>query len=185
MSQENTVLENSYKSIYDNAGFNNALFTGDGEPALETSLKRDLSFVWGFVQKLEAFYNLSINNHYNFKDYQLSLKILPLSPYNEKEKLEVLHQAATLGVGVIDYVVATGVKQVDLESTIELEEFLQLTDRLRPLQSSHTQSSTVGESEQEASQEDITKKDVSTEPSKTEDNLPVDEKDSTEDEEKE
>lgn len=185
MSQENTVLANSYKSIYDNAGFNNALFTGDGEPALETSLKRDLSFVWGFVQKLEAFYNLSINNHYNFKDYQLSLKILPLSPYNEKEKLEVLHQAATLGVGVIDYVVATGVKQVDLESTIELEEFLQLTDRLRPLQSSHTQSSTVGESEQEASQEDITKKDVSTEPSKTEDNLPVDEKDSTEDEEKE
>ena len=182
MSQENTVLSNAYKSIYDNAGFNNYLFTGEGEPALDASLKRDLSFVWGFVQKLEAFYNLSINNHFNFRDYQLSLKILPLSPFNEKEKLEVLHQAATLGVGVIDYVVATGVKQVDLESTIELEEFLNLTDRLRPLQSSHTQSSTVGETEEKTPQTEDKPLD---ETSKTEDNLPVEEEDSKEDEEKE
>lgn len=182
MSQENTVLSNAYKSIYDNAGFNNYLFTGEGEPALDASLKRDLSFVWGFVQKLEAFYNLTINNHFNFKEYQLSLKILPLSPFNEKEKLEVLHQAATLGVGVVDYVVATGVKQVDLESTIELEEFLNLTDRLRPLQSSHTQSSTVGETEKTASQPG---EPASDETSKTEDNLPEEKKDSKEDEEKE
>lgn len=183
MSQENTVLSNAYKSIYDNAGFNNDLFTGDSEPSLDASLRRDLSFVWGYVQKLEAFYNLAINNHFNFKEYQLSLKILPISTFNEREKLEVLHQAATLGVGVVDYVVAVGVKQVDLESTIELEEFLDLTNRLRPLQSSHTQSSTVGDTEEKTSQDEDKK--TQKETSKTEENLPEDKEDSKEDEEKE
>lgn len=146
VGQENKTLVNAYKNIYDNAGFNNDLFSGDSETALNVSLKRDISYVWSYVQKLESFYNLALNNGKNFKDYQISLKLLPISPYNEAEKLEVYHQAATLGVGVIDYIVATGTKQVDLESTLELEESLDLTHRLVPLQSSHTQSVTGSDS---------------------------------------
>ncbi len=44
-SQENKVLQNAYKTIYDNAGFNNELFSGDIAESLDASLKRDLSFV--------------------------------------------------------------------------------------------------------------------------------------------
>jgi hypothetical protein len=68
--------------------------------------------------------------------------------------LTALHQSATLGVGVLDYIVATGTKQVDLEATIELEEFLDLTNRLVPLQSSHTQSSTVSEGNEDGEESD-------------------------------
>jgi hypothetical protein len=44
-SRENKVLLNAYKTIFDNAGFNNELFSGDAEESLNASLKRDLSFV--------------------------------------------------------------------------------------------------------------------------------------------
>lgn len=144
---QNETLQNSYKSIYDNAGINNSLFAGDDADALKISLRRDEAYVWGFIEQITNFYNVAINNIKNFGNYQLSLKILPITVYNEDDKLECLHQSATLGVGVLDYVVGTGTKQVDLEASLELEEFLDLSNRLVPLQSSHTQSSTVGGTE--------------------------------------
>lgn len=152
IGEKNEVLQNSYRGIYSNAGLNDAVFTGEG--TIDISLKRDMSYVWSFVQKLEAFYNLALNNIKSFGPFQLSLKILDISPYNESDKLTSLHQSATLGVGVLDYIVATGTKQVDLEATIELEEFLDLTNRLVPLQSSHTQSSTVSQGDEDGEESD-------------------------------
>ena len=47
---------------------------------------------------------------------------------------------------MLDLIVASGTKQVDIESTLELEENLNLVERLRPLQSSHVQSGASGTS---------------------------------------
>lgn len=149
VAEKNEILQNSFRSIFNNAGFNESLFAGESVETINVSLKRDMSYVWKFVQKLEAFYNLALNHIKSFGAWQVDLKILDVSPYNEKERFETLHQSATLGVGVLDYIVATGTKQIDLEATIELEEFLDLTNRLVPLQSSHTQSSTVSENKEE------------------------------------
>lgn len=44
-SQENKVLQNAYKTIYDNAGFNNEIFSGDSDASLTASVNRDLTFV--------------------------------------------------------------------------------------------------------------------------------------------
>ena len=74
----------------------------------------------------------------------MSLKMLPISKYTEEDDKRVYKEAATLGVGILDYIVASGIKQVDLESTLELEEYLDLNNRLRPLSTSYTQSSTGG-----------------------------------------
>lgn len=184
VGQENKTLSNAYKTIYDNAGFNNELFSGDSDYSLSVSLKRDEVYVWNFVQKIESFYNLAINNCKHFhKNYQLSLKMLPISFYNEGEKLEIYHQAATLGVGVIDYIVATGTKQVDLESTLELEESLDLMNRLVPLQSSHTQSATSTEGGNNGMED--APKEGEDDTSKEDANDEVNTKDSKENEEKE
>ena len=142
-STENKVLENAYKSIFDNAGFNNSLFVGDSVEALKTSLNRDMRFVWGYIEQLSNFYNLAINNLFNFGVYQLSFKILPISPYNEEEKLGLYRDNATLGIGIVDCLVASGIKQSDIEATLDMEEFLDLHDRLLPLASSYTQSSST------------------------------------------
>ena len=140
MGQENKALSNAYKSIYDNGGFNNALFTDSSDQSLKVSIARDKSLVWNLIEQLVNFYNLAANNLFKFGTYQLSFRVLPISPYDEKEKLEQYRANASLGVGVVDFIVASGIPQIDLESTLELEEQLDLVKRLMPLQSSHTQS---------------------------------------------
>lgn len=187
-SVQTDTLQNSYKSIYDNAGINNNLFVGENADALNVSLRRDEAYVWGFIEQITNFYNVAINNIKNFGNYQLSLKILPITVYNEDAKLECLHQSATLGVGVLDYVVGTGTKQVDLEASLELEEFLDLSNRLVPLQSSHTQSSTVsdtkkdGDDSKDPNKEEVPEKEID-ESSSKEDSKDEDENKNSKEEE--
>lgn len=153
LSHENKALSNAYKSIYDNAGFNNALFSGGNADSLKVSIKRDMNFVWTYVEQIVNFYNLAANNLFKFGTYQLSFRVLPISPYDEKEKLELYKASATLGVGVIDFMVASGTPQIDIESTLQLEESLDLVSRLKPLQSSHTQSLTDEKDPQKTKEE--------------------------------
>lgn len=148
---ENKTLLQAYESIYDNAGINRGVFSGDSAESITASITRDLNFVWNFIERIVAFYNLAINNLYNFQQYQVSLRVLPISPYNEQEKLRYYSDNATLGVGKLDLMMASGIKQVDLDSTIELEEFLNLSERLKPLQSAHTQSSSAEDGAKEDS----------------------------------
>ena len=139
VNQENQALTKAYKAIFDNAGFNYELFGGDSADSIAASLNRDMNFVWKHIEQLVSFYNLAANNLFKFGSYQLSFRVLPISPYNEKEKLELYRANASLGVGVIDLIVASGTRQVDIEATLQLEESLDLVNRLKPLHSSHTQ----------------------------------------------
>lgn len=52
--------------------------------------------------------------------------------------LNFYREGATLGVSKLEYIVATGTKQINIESKIELEQFLKL-DQLKPLSTSYTQ----------------------------------------------
>jgi hypothetical protein len=107
--------------------------------------------------------------------------VLPISPYNEKDKLEYYTANAQYGVGKLDLMMASGIKQVDLESTIELEQFLDLAHRLTPLQSSHTQSSSAEGGDKETPKEG---EDVDA-PTDKKDATPEEEKDPAKNEEKE
>lgn len=66
--------------------------------------------------------------------------------------MEVYRQNATLGIGKIDYLVASGVKQKHIEDTFELENFLDLS-RITPLQSAHTQTADDRKDEDETSKD--------------------------------
>ena len=61
-TSENEVLSKAFKAIFNNAGFNSAIFTAESVSALQMSLVRDKGFVWRHVQKLVNFYNIAINN---------------------------------------------------------------------------------------------------------------------------
>lgn len=45
---------------------------------------------------------------------------------------------ATLGVGKLDYLIASGIKQRNIQDTFELESFLEL-EKITPMQTSYTQ----------------------------------------------
>ena len=135
---EADTLEKSFKAIFHNAGFNSGIFTSDSVEALNMSLIRDKGMVWKYVQAILNFYNLVINNSFDFKGYQADIDILPISPYTYNDDIEVYKENASLGVGKLDYIIAAGTKQKHIEDTFELESFLHL-ERITPLQSSYTQ----------------------------------------------
>ena len=137
-SKENKTLTNAYNAIYDNSGENNSLFNADTKESLIYGLRRDESIVWKYVQQLVNFYNLTVNNSFNFKGYQCDFSMLPITVYNENEKILLYKEGATLGITKLEYIVSTGIKQINLESKIALENYLKL-DQLKPLSVSYTQ----------------------------------------------
>ena len=136
-TKENKTLSNAYAAIFNVDGENASLYNGTSKESLEFSLRRKESIVWKHVQDLVAFYNLIINNQFNFKGYQCSINMLPLSVYNFSQTILQYKEGATLGASKLEYVVGLGTKQVDIPSKIELEDYLKLNE-LTPLSTSYT-----------------------------------------------
>lgn len=84
---------------------------------------------------------------------------MPISPYTYSDDIDVYRNNATLGVGKIDYLVASGIKQKHIEDTFELESFLDLS-RITPLQSSHTQTAEDRQDEEETSEKSKSKEET-------------------------
>ena len=135
---ENQVLSKAFKAIFNNAGFNSGIFTSESVEALKMSLIRDKGIVWKYVQQILNFYNIAINNWFDFKNYQADIEILPISLYTYNDDISTYKNNATLGVGKVAYLVAAGIKQKNIQDMLELESFLHLED-ITPMQTSYTQ----------------------------------------------
>ena len=135
---ENKALTNAYNAIFNNIGLNNILFTGESVEALKYSLRRDQSIMWAYVEQLMNFYNMAVNNWCDFKGYQAEIQMLRISHYSYADDIKVYRDNATLGVAKLDYLVAAGIKQKNIQDRMDLEDYLQL-DQLKPLQTSYTQ----------------------------------------------
>ena len=160
---ENQVLSKAFKAIFQNAGFNSGIFTSDSVTALKYSLIRDRSNVWKYVQALASFYSIAINNCFEFKTYQADIDILPISPYTYEDDIKIYKDNATLGVGKVDYLIASGIKQKNIEDVLNLEEKLHL-DRITPMQTSYTQTAEDRKDEEEPSTSDTPKEEPGIEP---------------------
>jgi hypothetical protein len=173
-STQSDVLAKALEAIYDNGGFNPTLFTGDSVEALKMALVRDQSFVWHYVQQLCSFYNIAVNNYLTLKNYEVDFEILRLSCYTYSDDIEIFKNNATLGVGKIDYLVASGIKQKNIQDTLELENYLHL-DQITPMQTSYTQSSADidGNTASNEEDEDNTSKSSDIEPSKDSDKTSI------------
>lgn len=153
-TKENKSLINAYNAIYNDCGENQALYSSEIEEALQISLRRTESIVFKYIKNIINFYNIVINNEFNFGGYQCNLEMLPVSNYNYSELVEMYRQSATLGINKLDFIVASGTKQVYLSDKLALEDYLQL-DKLKPLSTSYTQNdNAVKSKEKEVIEED-------------------------------
>ena len=152
---ENKTLANAYKSIFNNVGLNDIVFTGDSAEALKYSVLRDKATVWKYVEQLMNFYNIVVNNYFDFEKYQAEISMLQVSSYTYNDDIQTYRDNATLGIGKLDFMVASGVKQKNIQDRFDLENFLDLT-QIVPLQSSYTQTSADRESQKDASPSDKT-----------------------------
>ena len=154
-SVQNQNLKEGHESIFRTAGLNSNLFTGATKESLEISLTRDQSYAWKYVQQLINFYNLTINNLYNFRGYQIELTMLPITHYNAEKHMEMYRRNAEYGIGKIESVVASGTKQKHIAHKSKLEEFLELEKVLKPLKSAHTRSGNDDDSDNESPEDEV------------------------------
>ena len=171
-TERNEVLMNAYRSIYNNSGINNEFFSSDNTEALKISLDKDLSIVWNLATQIVNFYNLAINNWYNFNGYQCELNILPVTHYNQRDMMQKYKESATLGVGKMEFIIASWTKQSHLTSKLDLEDFLKL-DQLKPLSTSYTQVDNSATTEEVIKKEEEQVKEVVEEKEKQDQEEPV------------
>lgn len=153
---QSEILDQANKAIYNSFGLNANLFNSNTSESLNISLTRDSSIVWKYIQQLINFYNLTINNLFNFNGYQIELTMLPINHYNEKDFINNYLKNAEYGVGKLELIVATGSKQKDILHKNELENYLKLDEILQPLKSSHTMPGTpVSEEKEKVEEEEI------------------------------
>ena len=132
------ALAKAYAAVFNDAGFNSAIFTADSVQSLAYSILRDKNYVWYFVKSLAQFYTIAVNNYFDFKNYQADIEILPISPYTYNEDIERYRSNATLGINKIDLIIASGIKQKHIQDNFALEDYLHL-ERIKPLATSYTQ----------------------------------------------
>lgn len=135
-------LEKIAQSVYRSAGVSAQLFAATGNMALTSSLQNDLSFCMYMANKFAHFYSYLINTMFKNKNISFNYKFLSISYYNEKEYLDNVFKGATYGYSLILPSIAMGINQLELENLKELENnVLQLNNKLIPLKSSYTESS--------------------------------------------
>lgn len=164
-SEQMDALNIAYNNIYSSAGVDYHVFVSDRD--LEASIKRDKEFMWGFYQEVMLFYNVSFNHLINFNPYQAKINLLPISVQLEQEDVQQYIGYAGSGIGRLQAVIATGIKQSDLHAAYKVEEFLDFDKILKPLQSMYTSS-------YKANQQKAEDKPTEDQPMKEDDSNPID-----------
>lgn len=154
-TRENTVLARANKTVFNEAGLNGALFAGETAEAINAGRLIDKGVVWSKVEEIINFLNFSINNLIDFKGYQVEITMLPITRDRLEADIAVFRENAKLGVGILNFIVASGIKQKNIESYLDMEENLGLATRLKPLQSSYTVSGKDLEEEEKVANKKI------------------------------
>ena len=120
-------------------GVNPTLFAADSVEALKMSLRKDKGIAYKYIEAITNFYIIAVNNWWSWKNYQADIEILPISNYTYNDDIEIYKTNATLGVNKLDYFIASGTKQKNIQDQLFLEDFLGF-DKLKPMATSYTQS---------------------------------------------
>ena len=137
---QNKALDQSYEAIFRSSGLNSNIFMGASDLSLKQNNRTDKAYMWKFLVQMNNFINLVLNQLYNFKPFQAEVNILPITVTEEDDSVRLYRESATVGIGKLEAVIATGVKQRSLQDRAKLEQMINLDSMLKPLQSSHTMS---------------------------------------------
>lgn len=160
--KQRDIIASARESMYSTYGTSQLLFnSGDTSIGLEKSIKNDESLITTLVAEYEKHYNTRFKT---ISKLRFFIKDLGITIYNEKEKIMLLKEQATLGGAKLPYFVAsTGMRQYEFISMVTYESESGLLDLLVPLSTSYTQSGEAGAPESEnPSEETVKQKDKET-----------------------
>lgn len=134
-------LKQYKRATYDAIGSSATLFNAEGNTSLEYSVNRDTSVMLQFAEKYANWMTYQLNRRYGTGQLTFDVEILPTTIYNRDKMASLYLRGAQYGYSKMYAGAALGIKQSNLVGLVEFEnDVLNLTEKLVPLQSSHTQS---------------------------------------------
>jgi hypothetical protein len=152
---ENT-LTRMEQNIYAQAGVTGQIFASTGSSSLETSLNNDLALMMYLANKFSRFITNLLNDTFGNGNITFKYTIMPISYYNAADFADTSFKLVGSGYSALMPALAFGLTQKDLVNIKDLEnDVLKLGDKLKPLQSSYTQTADGNSSEGDSKEKPV------------------------------
>ena len=146
----NETLTRMEQNIYAQAGVTGQVFASTGSSSLETSLNNDLALMMFLANKVSVFITNHLNDLFSNSNVNFKYQIMPITYYNATTYADSAYKLVGSGYSALLPALAFGLSQKDIVSLKDLEnDLLKLGDKLKPLQTSYTQSSNPSKDEGE------------------------------------
>lgn len=140
-AQANNKLEKYRQNAYDGLGRSSLLFNAEGSSTLSYSIKKDEALMITYLNQYETWIKFYLNYKFARPGLSFDFEILPITVFNRQEIQQNYFKGAQYGYSKMFAGVAFGIKQRDQISLIDFEnEYLKMSEKMIPLQSSYTNS---------------------------------------------
>ena len=140
-TQSNDRIDKYRKNAYDAIGRSSLLFNADGSSSLAYSIKKDEALMIRYLNAYETWIKFHLNDEFARTGLEFDFEILPTTVFNRQDIQQNYFRAAQYGYSKMFAGVAMGIKQRDQISLMDFEnDFLQMSTKMVPLQSSYTTS---------------------------------------------
>lgn len=160
-SQSADRIDKYRKTVWDALGRGEILFNASTSSALAYSIKKDETIMKAFTNIYESWIKVLINERFARKDVKFDFQIVPTTRFNQQDMQTAYFRGAQYGYSKMFAGVAMGIKQMEQISLMDFEnDFLKMSEKMIPLQSSYTTSGNVvaGEEKSSSSQKNTTKR---------------------------
>lgn len=137
-------IEKYKKNAYDALGRSSIIFNADGSSTLAYAIKKDEALMQSFLNVYETWIRFHLNEKFARTGLTFDFEILPTTVFNRKDLQGSYFSGAQYGYSKMLAGVAMGIKQMDQLALMNFEnEFLDMSSKMIPLQSSYTTSGTA------------------------------------------
>lgn len=156
-SQSADRIEKYKKNTWDALGRGEILFNPDGSSALAYAIKKDEAFMIAYLNVYETWIKFHLNDMFERKDVRFDFEFIPTTVFNRQDLQTSYFRGAQYGYSKMFAGVAMGIKQTDQLSLMNFEnDFLQMSLKMVPLQSSYTTSGNTIQNEEKNSAQNTT-----------------------------
>ena len=134
------------KNAWNSLGRGSILFNAEGSTSLAYTIKKDEALMISYLNVYEAWIKYHLNDKFARNGLSFDFEILPTTVFNRQDLQSSYFRGAQYGYSKMFAGVAMGIKQRDQISLMEFEnDFLDMSSKMIPLQSSYTTSGNPSE----------------------------------------
>ena len=138
-SQSADRIDKYSKNAWNALGRGSILFNAENSSTLAYSIKKDESLMKSYLNVYSTWIRFQINHRFSRTGLSFDFEILPTTMFNIKDYQSMYFQGAQYGYSKMRAGVASGIKQLAQLSLMNFEnDFLQMADKMIPLQSAYT-----------------------------------------------